>query len=79
MGSAESPDAVQVLALFHDGWVHELMRDQIPLDRFRDVVLQHPRREGEDVIEWMERIKAAVRPENDRELPTGDREPGGEG
>lgn len=55
------------------------MREQIPLSNFQEALAVTPRQPDEDICAWLERVSAAARPENDRELPTGDREAGSEG
>lgn len=49
------------------------------LERFADAYRDTPRREGEDIIAWLERVCAAAIPQSDRQLPPGDRDPGEEG
>jgi hypothetical protein len=46
--------------------------------RYQDAVTYNPRREGEGIVEWMERVNAAARPVvmPEQRFPYREREPG---
>lgn len=58
------------------------MRTRLPLSRYQEAVDATPRREGESLEDWVDRVVLAANPLGDRELPPGDRdarEPGEDG